>query len=223
MNFLMKIPQHMQLNTTHTHLLNMYNINCSALRLLSSRPKPISSIQDTGMRSHNDSAEPRPKTFQEIYRFSNIKVGFAINKLKRLQSLLALLVLPTSAAMYYKETFDLDVLIGVTFSTVVFTGNMYGFGSLFHKAIGFMYVSEDGLTLKVSYLDFWGDRIDKEVAVDDVVPFSDCPQSPTDKLYRTVEFYSTKKLKLKLFFTLGGQITDEKKFVKVFGSLYNIE
>lgn len=95
---------------------------------------------------------------------------------------------------------------------------MYGFSSLFQNAVGFLYLSEDETTLKISYLDFWGKRIDEEFPVDDVVPFLDAPRPPTDYLYKQILFYSHSKTKVKLFLKFG-QITDKDKFDKVFGPL----
>jgi hypothetical protein len=105
----------------------------------------------------------------------------------------------------------------IPFAGAVITANIYAYGSFFDKAVGFMYLSEDGSTLKISYLDFWGNRVNKEVPVEDVMPLADCPRVPTDYIYRTVYLYSADKLKLKLFLNTGGKVTDEVRFLRVFG------
>lgn len=94
---------------------------------------------------------------------------------------------------------------------------MYAYALLFHRAIGFMYLSEDGSVLKISYLDYWGKRIDEEISVDDVMPFSEVPRQPTEILFKEIVFYSNRKVKPKLYLNKG-QITDTEKFSKVFGS-----
>lgn len=95
--------------------------------------------------------------------------------------------------------------------------NVYVYGSAFYQAVGFLYISEDGSTLKISYLDFWGERVNMEVPVEDVMPLSECPHSFNDRFFRTISFYSTEKPAPRLFLKFGGKITDTDKFIKVFG------
>lgn len=109
-------------------------------------------------------------------------------------------------------------IINVLFTGIMLSLNLYGMSSLFNNAVGFLYLSEDETTLKVSFLDFWGKRIDQEFPVEDVIPFLDAPRPPTDYIYKQLVFYSTDSKKLKLYLKRG-KITNKDKFDKVFGPL----
>lgn len=109
-------------------------------------------------------------------------------------------------------------IINVIVTGVLLTLNLYGMSALYQNAVGFLYLSEDETTLKVSFIDFWGKRINQEIPVEDVVPILDAPRPPTDYLYKQLMFYSTDRPKLKLFLKRG-KITSKDKFLKVFGPL----
>lgn len=93
---------------------------------------------------------------------------------------------------------------------------------MFHKAIGFLYISEDNHLVRFAYLDFWGNRVDKDVPLEDIVPFTDASRPLTDFMYKEIEFFSDEKLRLKLYHTKG-QITDLGSFIKVFGDYESTE
>jgi hypothetical protein len=87
---------------------------------------------------------------------------------------------------------------------------------MFYKLVGSVYLSSDSSTVKISYLDFWGKRIDVFCPVSDVVPFSEMSEQSTD-LYVILRRYSTPQ---KLRFTVRyGTVLDSKLFTDVFGNI----
>lgn len=103
--------------------------------------------------------------------------------------------------------------------------NLHAWATLFHEAVGFMYLSEDEKTVKISYLNLWGNRVNKEFPVGEIMLLSEMPESFTDVLFRRVIFYTTNSPKPKLYLSIRsmqlGVITDEESFTKVFGSVKN--
>lgn len=90
----------------------------------------------------------------------------------------------------------------------------YTLGHISSKFVGFIYVSEDRNTVKVSSVDFWGNRKDEVISACDIVPFSDLPVSMMDGLYTKItRFSKTDHLKLNVKF---GIVIDAVAFNKIF-------
>lgn len=107
------------------------------------------------------------------------------------------------------HAFSLILFLGVS-GTLIF----YSLGYLTTKFIGFIYMSSDENTVKISSVDFWGKRKDELISARDIVPFSDLPISMADGLYLKVKrFSSNQNFKLNLRF---GVILDRDRFNKVF-------
>jgi hypothetical protein len=82
--------------------------------------------------------------------------------------------------------------------------------------VGSVYLSSDNSTVKISYLDFWGKRVDVFCPLSDVVPFSEISGQSTD-LYVNLRRYSMPQ---ELHFTVRfGTVLDKKLFTDVFGNI----
>ncbi|GLH02945.1 Transmembrane protein 186 [Gryllus bimaculatus] len=51
----------------------------------------------------------------------------------------------------------------------------YGSGYFLNNLIGAVYVNKSLDTVKLSYIDFWGQRMNMECPINDIVPLSDQP------------------------------------------------
>lgn len=92
---------------------------------------------------------------------------------------------------------------------------LYSVGIIFYKLVGAIYLSSDSSTIKISYLDFWGKRVDVSCPVSDVIPFSEINERSRD-IYVNLRRYSTPQT---LRFTLHfGTVIDTKLFTDVFGN-----
>lgn len=76
------------------------------------------------------------------------------------------------------------------------------------NTIGFLYISDDNKHIKISSVDFWGNRIDRIVDVDDWVPLFDMPSKMTNILYLTPQLTDGSKYKLFIHF---GKVLNAKK------------
>lgn len=91
---------------------------------------------------------------------------------------------------------------------------LYGLSFFCKDIVGFIYANEDATKIKIAYLDFWGKRVDIIVDTNDIIPFSEQPQSLLAAFYVNLCRYSTKdKLKVNLRF---GRILDNDRFMQIF-------
>jgi hypothetical protein len=86
-------------------------------------------------------------------------------------------------------------------------------GVVSKNLVGFLYLNEPKKLLRVSFIDFWGNRKNEDYSLDEVMPFSEINTSKLT-LYTPVKFYDTKD-SYKLLRTQG--ILDVSSFRKVFG------
>lgn len=88
-----------------------------------------------------------------------------------------------------------------------------------NRLVGFIYLNNEGDTIMMSYLNFWGRRINQEIPIDDLMALSDLPSSMTDRIYLTLRRYSnTDTFK---FNANQGIVLDKEKFQKVFGTKWD--
>lgn len=93
---------------------------------------------------------------------------------------------------------------------------MHSFGIFCNNLIGYVYIKSDKRKVIVSYVNYWGKRIDIEIAIDEIIPMSDNAISITDSLYKKVLFSSQKqKLKINMKF---GRIIDMDNFKCTLGT-----
>jgi len=87
-------------------------------------------------------------------------------------------------------------------------------GELFRKLIGAVYINSSTNRVKISHLNFWGNRKDIIVNMSDIVPISDTDDKFSD-VYVKVKFYSQQK---PLFLTVKyGHLLNKDSFHQIFG------
>lgn len=64
------------------------------------------------------------------------------------------------------------------------------------NTIGFLYISEDNKKIKISFLDFWGRRVNKIIDTEQWIPLMDLPSRKMDYLFLTPQLENGKKFKL---------------------------
>lgn len=92
---------------------------------------------------------------------------------------------------------------------------LHSLGIFCNNLIGYIYLKLDEEKVILSYVDYWGKRIDLKASLNEVIPISDNSISITDSLYRKVMF-SSQKQNLKINIELG-RITDMENFKCVLG------
>jgi len=88
-------------------------------------------------------------------------------------------------------------------------------GFLCNNLIGCVYLKLDEKKVILSYIDYWGKRIDLKVSFNEIYPMSDNSISITDPLYKKIMLTSQMEiLKINMKF---GQIIDDDKFRCILG------
>jgi len=156
------------------------------------------------------------KEYTTIYKFPYIVSVRILSRLKLYQTGLLLFGTPASTILFYLDMTPVEAVYQVvglaTFACIV----LYAMGHFVWRTIGFMYLSHDNKNLRVAHLDFWGNRKDITIPVEDIVPIMDQRETPIN-VYMPLRRYSSKNI---LYFSLKyGGILDREKFEFVFGEL----
>lgn len=94
---------------------------------------------------------------------------------------------------------------------------LHSLGILFNNLIGYVYLKLDEEKAIISYINYWGKRVDLEKPINEIIPMSDNPTSVTDPLYRKIMFSSqTPTLKINMRF---GRIIDSEHFKCILGTV----
>ncbi|XP_050460158.1 transmembrane protein 186 [Cataglyphis hispanica] len=154
--------------------------------------------------------------YKIIYSFPYIKYASTINMVKHKITLFTAAVVPVIVGFYLTDTVSLDTATSAIASGVITTVWLHSLGILCNNLIGYVYMKLDKQKIILSYVDYWGKRIDMETAIDEIIPISDNPISITDFLYKKVMFFSQKQ-RLKINMKLG-QIIDMDNFKCTLGT-----
>ncbi|XP_070497148.1 transmembrane protein 186 [Chironomus tepperi] len=155
-------------------------------------------------------AEELRENWEPIYRFPKIKTVSSVIKLKNYQLTATVFGLPVTYFFFAEHL----LVVGYTGTSLVLTLGFISY--LLKNSVGFMYVNKKNKDLvRIAYLNFWGSRRDSEFKIDDVVPFSDLPNSIAGKFYTKLKFNNGHE-DLKLL-SKEVEILDYDKFSSIFG------
>jgi len=105
-----------------------------------------------------------------------------------------------------------------SFSTgILITIWLHSLGIFCNNLVGYIYLKLDEEKVILSYLDYWGKRIDLKVSLNEIFPISDNAISITDPLYKKITFSSQKQI-LKINIKLG-RIIDDENFRCILGTV----
>jgi len=91
-------------------------------------------------------------------------------------------------------------------------------GNFFSRLIGVIYVTDaDPDIVRIAHMTFWGNRKDEIYTKNELVPFSDLPDSTRD-IYIHIKTYSDPESKLYLSLKYG-EIHDKLELENIFGQL----
>ncbi|KAK7790795.1 hypothetical protein R5R35_012053 [Gryllus longicercus] len=149
----------------------------------------------------------------KIFEMPIIRTCRIISRFKLYHTALTAFVIPSSVLMYstgFLEKVPIEPMVIGLAGCVIF----YGSGYFLNNLIGAVYVNKSLDTVKLSYIDFWGQRMNMECPINDIVPLSDQPIEK--KLFKMtkVELHSSPQ-KLKIA-TEHGEILLNRAFDNVF-------
>lgn len=153
--------------------------------------------------------------YKIIYSFPYIRYVSAMNVTKYRLTIFILAFTPAMAGLNLMDIVPFDITSSCIASGVLVTLWVHSFTILCNNLIGYVYV-KDKQKVILSYVDYWGKRIDLETTIDDIIPISDNPISITDSLYKKV-IVSSLKPTLKINMKLG-RIINADSFKYILGT-----
>ncbi|KFQ76412.1 Transmembrane protein 186, partial [Phaethon lepturus] len=152
--------------------------------------------------------------FKLVYRFPWIKYCRVLSRLKLLQTVTTMVVLPPICYLYLQDQVSHGILLYTT-GIAFFAGAMLcGMSYFFRRIIGLIYLNETGRTVKVAHLTFWGRRNDIYCPIETVMTLDEVGDRRGELLLQFKRYNSTDIL----YFTIKfGQIVDKQKFMQIFG------
>ncbi|KAJ8728135.1 hypothetical protein PYW08_016520 [Mythimna loreyi] len=153
-----------------------------------------------------------PSIYETVFSFPFVRYIAAFNRLKVYHLTGTSLAVPGCALMEIfdvlpKGAFFTAAYIGITGTAVLSLASLP-----FRNIIGYLYLRVDDKKIKISSVDFWGNRKDKIVKVEDWFPLLDMQPKATDAVYLTPLLADGTKYKL---FVKFGNVLDSKRMGQV--------
>ncbi|XP_032671943.1 transmembrane protein 186 [Odontomachus brunneus] len=155
--------------------------------------------------------------YKLIYVFPYIAHVAAFNGAKRRFTYVTGAVVPVAILLELMSAIPFEITAASTVSTLLISAFLHINGILCNNLVGIIYINLEEGNVILSYIDYWGRRLDLKTNIDDVIPLSDNRLRITDPLYKKILFISQKKT-LKINMKLG-KIMDVQNFKSVLGTV----
>ncbi|XP_046745400.1 transmembrane protein 186 [Diprion similis] len=149
-----------------------------------------------------------------IYKYPLIRAASIVNRLKLYQTIATGTGISGAVVLAISDVISTETAVlfagtGLSWCLAFFT-----IGFLGQNRIGMIYLMDDQKTVKVSYANIWGTRVDVDMDINDIWPLSETSTNPILPYY-SLQRYSTKDtLKFNLKYAI---IEDPAKFKLIFG------
>ncbi|KAF6199524.1 hypothetical protein GE061_007550 [Apolygus lucorum] len=160
-------------------MLSLVSARCAVKNILKLTPFVVS------RQVHKKKVEkviPVGSSFSTVYRLPQISICSLVNKFKKYQLIAFGAGTPVAFGLNALELCDHAVPVTFTCVGIASTVAIFSIGQIFTNLVGMAYISKDRSRVKVSYLNFWGDRLDKIVDSSDVVGITVESMTPWDTL-----------------------------------------
>lgn len=155
--------------------------------------------------------------YKVIYTLPLLKQACSINVVKHRFTIFTAVATPVIVGLHLTSVLSLDAAIVSITTGVLMTGWLHFLGILCNNLVGYIYLKLDEEKVILSYIDYWGKRIDLKASLNEIFPLSENPISITDPLYRKIMFSSQKQtLKINVKF---GRIMDYENFRCILGTV----
>ncbi|XP_054016745.1 transmembrane protein 186 [Hylaeus anthracinus] len=153
--------------------------------------------------------------YKIIYSFPYVRYTSFLNVLKRNQTIVTGALIPIFAGLQLLNIVSMDDNLSVIVTSCSITLALHIPALLCNNLVGVIYFKEDDQTVILSYLNYWGTRVDLKTDVANITPLSETPLNINHRFYRILNIKSQKE-KLKLYI-LHGDIHERVDFETAFG------
>ncbi|CAL7933874.1 unnamed protein product [Xylocopa violacea] len=169
----------------------------------------INTIRQCNHMSNNKEQNALPNiysvqfpTYKVVYQFSYVKHAIFLNKLKLNCTFLTGVFIPiiiTIQLLGFMSTTD-NILL--TSFNCLATLSLHTISYFSNNVIGSIYYKEDKESVIISYVNYWGNRVDRETTVGDIILYSENNVEAPTRIYKKVHIVSCKD-NLKLYTNYG--------------------
>ncbi|KAL0107103.1 hypothetical protein PUN28_015561 [Cardiocondyla obscurior] len=155
--------------------------------------------------------------YKVLYIFPFVKKISSVNILKRKFTILNGIGIPVSIGLSLTGILTVDTTITLITTGLTITLWQHTLGLLCNNLVGYIYWKSDDGKVILSYIDYWGNRVDLKTSTNEINFISDNPTSFTDPLYKKI-ILPSQKLSLKINLK-HGQIVDIENFRCIIGGV----
>lgn len=165
------------------------------------------------LKSALSESAPKPE-YEVIFKFPYIVHMRALSRLKIFQTGITVVIIPAIGYLTLAGSVSSEVFT-YSFGIAMLAGVMlYVMSSFFRRMIGLISTNQDSTIVKISHMNFWGQRVNILVPTESIVPFSEYESNPGDIFVKFLRYDTDTHLYMSLKF---GGIIDKEKFSNVFG------
>ncbi|XP_049801327.1 transmembrane protein 186-like [Schistocerca nitens] len=191
----------------------LLNTKCSCENIFRCVGNTINNVDDSASSINTKGASD---VYTPFYKFQYVLAARNLSRLKWYQTFCTALSIPTALCLEVAGLVPTDTVKAVFILGAMGTLALHTIGVLGNNVVGALYLNSSESLVKISYLDFYGRRIDTICGKGDIMLLSELADEPND-VYIYLRRYSTsQKLKLSLRF---GKFLHMDKFVSVFGQI----
>ncbi|XP_061397783.1 transmembrane protein 186 [Musca vetustissima] len=182
--------------------------------------RPVSTATTTRQRQQqqttNNANNADADEWRTIYRLPLIRLASAFNRVKIPYGVFNAISIPVAFALEQASQLPASTatLVGAVGLTSWMTLSICSL--LTKNLVGIIYINDNNDKMKLAYIDFWGNRNDVVIDLDDLMPESEKKRPSKFDFYQTLTLCSNDQVKYKLLQRFG-QVEDPETFVAIFG------
>ncbi|CAG9539881.1 unnamed protein product [Cercopithifilaria johnstoni] len=149
-----------------------------------------------------------------VYRFRGIHYSVLAMKMKLALTLSSVTLIPYKYWQYLEDAVPINHLASISAFASFTTLAFIFFCRYFNGLIGVISMNETNEYIRVGYLSFWGNRRNKYIKLDDVIPLNESSTGINSKIVRFRRYSSNEVLNLALF---NMELLDDERATILFG------
>ncbi|XP_073968230.1 transmembrane protein 186-like [Bombus fervidus] len=157
--------------------------------------------------------------YKVIYILPSVKYPYIFNKLKRNYTIATGAFIPVTTSLEILNFMSFMENLSFTACNCLLVFILHTIGFMCNNLVGTIYIKDkddsENQSVIISYINYWGKRMDIRTTVDDIIPFTENYRNTFNSFYKTLGIQSC-KLKLTVN-TKYGRIVEEPSFSNIFG------
>ncbi|KAK0168814.1 hypothetical protein PV327_002581 [Microctonus hyperodae] len=187
--------------------------NCKKLSLCSMQLLRSSSAASQIIARHSSYESKMFPGYNVIYCLDSIRSVCMINRLKRNSTIIAGVALPASYGLEAMSYLPFEIAATFMLSAFSLSVFFHSVGYFCNNVVGFIYAKKNTDDIVISYVGYWGIRMNVQTTISDV-DYIETKNYVVTSLFNTLKL-PAKKLSLRIY--SKGTIIDEGEFYRLLG------